>query len=144
MKVLDIEVTRTYIKSNRLIIENCKRKLGFVGILNISHEVSDSVMLISVDITPSIVSDTLHDYTALLRPRYYDNKEVGDEFYRGLELSSSQKDWDFLKFLPPEVMCGYALVKMLRSLANTFQTETGRVYTAEDILPSYMVKAALL
>ncbi len=137
-------MTQTHIKMNGLIIESCKRKHGFVGMLNISCKVGDNNQLTSVDITPSIVSDTLGVYTALLRPRHYDNKKVGDDFYTGLELSSSQKDWDFLKFLQPEVMCGYTLVKMLRSMADTFQTDNGRVYTAEDILPSYMVKTALL
>ncbi len=144
LKALGNEVTQRHIKSNGLIIENCKRKHGFVGMLNISCKLGDSIQVISVDITPSIVSDNLDGYTALLRPRHYDNKKVGHESYTGLELSSSQKDWDFLKYLQPEVMCAYALVKMLRSLADTFQTEKGKVYTAEDILPSYMVKTALL
>ena len=144
LKVLDTDVIRTYMKGNSLIIENCERKHGFVGMLNISCKVGDSNMLISVDITPSIVCNNLKEYTALLRPRHYDNKEIGDKFYTGLELSSSHKDWDFLRFLQPEVMCAYALVKMLRSVAKTFQTEKGKVYTAEDILPSYMVKTGLL
>ena len=144
LKALHAEVTQAYIKSNGLIIENFKRKHGFVGMPNISCQIGGRFQLISVDIAPCIVSHSLKGYTALLRPRHYDNKEVGDEYYQGLELSSSERDWDFLKFLPPEVMCAYALVKMLRSLADTFQTEEGRVYTAEDILPSYMVKTALL
>ena len=144
LKALDTEVTRTYIKSNGIIIENCQRKHGFVGMFNISCQLGSKMMLISVDITPSIVSHNLDGYTALLRPRHYDNQQVGVEFYNALELSSSQKDWDFLKLLHSEVICAYALVKMLRSLADTFQTKTGRVYTAEDILPSYMVKTALL
>ncbi len=144
LKALDTEAARTYMKSNKVILENCKRKHGFVGLLNLSCLLGEKIQLISVDITPSIVSDSLDGYTALLRPRHYDHKEVGDDFYNALELSSSQKDWDFLGFVQPEVMCGYALVKMLRSLADTFQTTQGKVYTAEDILPSYMVKTALL
>ncbi len=144
MKALDTEVTRDYIKNNSILIENCKRKHGFVGILNISCQLGGSIQLISVDIAPCIESDNLDGYIALLRPRHYDNKEVGKEFVSGLELSSSHKDWHFLKFVPPEVLCGYALVKILRSVAVTFQTEKGRVLTAEDILPSYMVKTALL
>ncbi len=144
LKALDTEVTRTYIKSDSLILENCKRRHGFVGMLNISCAVGGNIQLISVDIAPCIVSDNLNEYTALLRPRHYDNEEVGREFYQDLELSTSEKDWNFLKFLPPEVMCAYVLVKMLRSVAKTFQTEKGRVYKAEDILSSYMVKTALL
>ena len=144
LKALDTEVTRTYTKSNGFIIENCQRKHGFVGMLNISCQIGCSMLLVSVDIAPSIVSDNLDTYTALLRPRNYDNKEVGRKFYQGLELSSSQKDWDFLKFLQPEVICGYALVKMLRSVAKSFQTGQGRVCTVEDILPSYVIKTALL
>ena len=144
LKALDTEVTKAYMKSNGFAIENCKRKHGFVGMLSVSCKVGDNIQVISVDITPSIVSDNLGGYTALLRPRHYDNKEVGEEFYQGLELSSASRDWNFLKFLEPEVMCAYALVKMLRSLAETFQTHQGRIYTAEDILPSYMLKTALL
>ena len=144
MKALDTEVTRDYIKNNSILIENCKRKHGFVGMLNITCQLGGHIQLIAVDITPCIVSDNLDRYTALLRPRHYDNKQVGTDSWNNLELSSSQKDWDFLKFLQPELMCAYALVKMLRSLADTFQTKEGKVYTAEDILPSYMVKTALL
>ena len=144
LKVLDTEVIRTCMKSNRLMIENCKRKHGFVGMLNICCHMGTKVQFVSVDIAPSIVDDDLNEYTALLRPRHYDNKAVGREFFQGLELSSSEKDWNFLKFLQPEVICAYALVKMLRSLADTFQTEQGKVYTATDILPSYMMKTALL
>ncbi len=144
LKALDTKATRAYTKSNCFIIENCKRKHGFVGMLNLSWKVGDRIQLISVDIAPSIVSGYLDGYTALLRPRYYDNKEVGNKYWKGLELSSSHKDWDFLRFLHPEVMCAYALVKILRSLTGTFQTEKGMVYTAEEILPSYMVKSSLL
>ncbi len=144
LKALGNEVIRSHIKHNGFIIENCKRKHGFVGMLTISCQLGDSIQLITVDIAPCIVSDNLDGYIALLRPRLYDNTEVGEGFYTALELSSSHKDWDFLKYLQPEVMCGYALVKMLRSLAHTFQTEQGKVYTVEEILPSYMVKTALL
>ncbi len=144
LKALDTEPVRNYIKINGLIIENCRRKNGFVGMLIISCRVGDKIQLVSVDISPCIASDTLDGYTALLRPRVYDNKVVGEEFCQGLELSSSQKDWEFLKYLQAEVMCGYALVKILRSMAGPFQTERGRMYTAEDILPSYMVKTSLL
>ncbi len=112
--------------------------------LNLSCEVCDNIQYISVDITPSIVGDNLNGYTALLRPRHTDYKKVGNEFYQGLELSTSHKDWDFRKFLQPEVMCDYALVKMLPSLADTFQTEEGRVFSAEEILPSYMLNTAML
>ncbi len=112
--------------------------------LNIPCKLGDSIQLISIDITPSIVSDNLDRYTALLKPRHYDNKKVYDAFYTGLELSTSQKIWDFIKYLQQEIMCAYVLVKMLRSLEDTFQTGRGRVYTAENILPSYMVKTALL
>ncbi len=143
LKAIDTEVAQAYTKSTGLVIENCKRK-RFVGMLNLSCVVCNNVQLISVDIAPSIAGDNLNGYTALLRPRHTDYKQVGNEFYQGLELSTSHKDWDFLKFLQPEVMCGYALVKMLRSLADTFQTEEGRVFSAEEILPSYMVKTAML
>ncbi len=144
LKALNAEATSSYSKGNGLIIENCERRHGFVGMLNISCRIGDSIQLISVDIARSIVGGHLKAYTALLRPRNHDNEEVGSTYYHGLELSSSHKDWDFLKFLQPEVMCGYALVKMLRSMAGPFQTDKGRKYTAEDILPSYMVKMALL
>ncbi len=144
LKALDTDTTRDYIKSSNIILENCKRKHGFVGMLNVSWNSGDSIQLISIDITPNIMSENLGGHTALLRPRHYDNYKIGDDFYDALELSSSQKDWDFLKFLKPEVMCAYVLVKMLRSVAKTFQTAEGKTYTAEDILPSYMVKTALL
>ncbi len=144
LKALDSEATRCYIKRNCFVIENLRRKNGFVGMLYISCELDDSYQLISVDVIPTIVSDKLNGYVATLRPRHHGNKEVGDEFYQGLELSTSQKDWDLLKMLQPEVMCAYALVKMLRSLAVAFQTEQDRVYTAEELLPSYMLKTALL
>ncbi len=77
LKALGNEVIQRHIKRNGLIIENCKRKHGFVGMLNISCQLGDRFKLISVDITPSIVGDNLDGYTALLRPRHYDNKEVG-------------------------------------------------------------------
>ena len=144
LKALDTEAIHAYAKINHLVLENCIRKHGFVGMLSISCQVGGSIHLISVDIAPCIVTDKLKRYIALLRPRHHGNKEIGRDFLRGLELSSSQTDWDFLKFLPSEVMCGYALVKLVRSVADTFQTREGKVYTAEDILPSYMVKVALL
>ncbi len=144
LKALDTEATRSYTKRNNFVIENCKRKHGFVGMLNISCQLGDCIQLISVDIAPNMVRDNLDGYTALMRPRQCEDIELGDDVFMSVELSSAKKDWDFLKFLHPEVMCGYALVKMLRSVAGTFQTEQGRVYSAEDILPSYMLKSALL
>ncbi len=144
LKTLDSETIRNYIKINGFTIENWRRQNGFVGLLHISWQLEDRYQLISVDVIPTIVCDNLSRYTATLRPRHHDNKEVGDEFYQALELSSSRKDWDFLKFLQPEVLCAYTLVKILRSLAKTFQSDQGRVYKAEDILPSYLIKTSLL
>ncbi len=103
-----------------------------------------NIQFLTVDIAPSIVSGNFNGYTALLRPRHHDNKQVGEELQRGLELSSSHKDWDFLKCLPSEVICGYSVVKMLRSFGTTFHSETGHMYTSEELLPSYMIKMALL
>ncbi len=144
VKALDTEAVRESLRLNRIIIENLKRKHGFVGILNVSFQGGDNIQFMSVDIAPSIVSGNFDGYTALLRPRHHDNKQVGKELQRGFELSSSHKDWDFLKFLPSEVMCGYSLVKMLRSLGTTFQTKSRHIYMPQEILSSYMIKMALL
>ena len=43
-----------------------------------------------------------------------------------------------------EVLCGYTLAKLLRSLASTFQSKDGQIYKVEDVLPSYMLKTTLL
>ncbi len=145
MEALQTSAVRQYMKETGLVIENCKRKHGFVGMLNVCCSGSSSTIHpISVDVTPCVESESLCGYAALVRPRHYDNKMVGPESNHLLELSSSKKDWDFLKYVPLEVLCGYTLVKLLRSLADTFQTESGKEYTAEDILPSYMVKTSLL
>ncbi len=133
-----------FLNKTGLIIENCKRKHGFVGMLTMSCNVNGNRLQISVDLAPCIETDRLYRYTALLRPRHYDKKWATSESPVILELSSSKKDWDFLQYVPLEVLCGYTLVKLVRSLAGTFQTEDGRVYTAEEILPSYMLKTALL
>ena len=144
LKALETKTIQDYIKNVCLAIENCKRKHGFVGMLNVSCQASDRIQWISVDIAPAIVSDKLDGFIALLRPRHHDNKQIGKEYPQGLELSTSQKDWDFLKCLPSEVICGYTLVKIIRPLTGKSPSKTGKVFSAEHILPSYMLKTALL
>ena len=133
-----------FLNRTGLVIENYKKKHGFVAMLNVSCKVNRNMHQISIDLAPCVESDQLYGYTALLRHRYYNNKLENPANIPCFELSSSKLDWAFLKYVPLEVLCGYTLVKLLRSLAHTFQAEDGRVYTAEDILPSYMLKTALL
>ena len=98
----------------------------------------------SVDVVPCIDSEPTWGYTPLLRPKENKHGRLGVDFDAGLELSSSEKDWNFLKYVPMEVLCGYTLTKLLRSQASTFKAEDEQVYKAEDILPSYMLKTAIM
>ncbi len=131
-------------KEMRISVENCKRKNGFVGMLKLSYKTADCIQVISVDLAPCVDHDKLEGYIALLRPRHSEARMVGEEFHRGLELSSSKNDWGMFRCLPYEVLCGYTLVKVLRSLTGTFQTASGAIYDSDVILPSYMLKAGLL
>ncbi len=131
-------------KEMRIAVENCKRKNGFIGMLKLSHKPGDCIQLISVDLAPCVDDDKLDGYIALLRPRHSDARMVGEEFHNGLELSSSKKDWGMFRSLPYEVLCGYTLIKVLRSMTGTFQTASGAIYDSDVILPSYMLKAGLL
>ena len=141
---IDSEAVRSLLARRKIVLENCKRKNGFVGMVNISCLCGPSWCTISVDVAPCIENAELDDYIALLRPRHYENKLLGTEFQRGLELSSSLKDWNLLQYFPEEVMLGYTLVKILRSVTKSFQTADGDILTAEDMLPSYLIKSALL
>ena len=131
-------------KKMRVAVENCKRKNGYVGMLTLSYKPADCIQLISVDLAPCVQDDQLDGYIALLRPRHSETRMVGEEYHRGLELSSSQKDWNLLQCLPYEVLCGYTLVKVLRSLTGPFETASGAIYDSDAILPSYMLKTGLL
>ncbi len=133
-----------YMKEMRIAVETCKRKNGFVGMLKLSYRPGAYIHSISVDLAPCIQDDQLDGYIALLRPRHSEARMVGEEYHRGLELSSSQKDWNLLRCLPYEVLCGYTLVKVLRSLTGTFETASGAIYDSDAILPSYMLKTGLL
>ncbi len=144
MKALATTAVTQCLVNSGFTVEHCKRKHGFVGMLELSCKIDGHLQLMSVDLVPCVDSERLDGYIALLRPRHYDNQIVGDEFYKGFELSSSQKDWGLLKSVPVEVLYGYTLVKLLRSQAKSFQAEDQRVYTPEAILPSYLLKTALL
>ncbi len=141
---IDSEAVRLLLARQKIVLENCKRKNGFVGMVNISCVWGASWRSISVDVAPCVENTELDDYLALLRTRHYENKMLGTEFQRGLELSSSLKDWNLLQYFPEEVMLGYTLVKILRSVTESFQTADGDILTVEDILPSYLIKTALL
>ncbi len=133
-----------HMKEMRISVENCKRKNGFVGMLKLSYKPGDCIQVISVDLAPCVDDDKLDGYIALLRPRHSEARMVGEEFHRGFELSSSKKDWIMFRSLPYELLCGYTLVKVLRSLTGTFQTASGAIFDSDDILSSYMLKAGLL
>ncbi len=128
-------------KEMRIAVENCN---GYVGMLTLSYKPGNCIQLIAVDLAPCVQDDQLDGYIALLRPRHSDTRMVGEEYHRGLELSSSQKDWNLLRCLPCEVLCGYTLVKVLRSLTGTFKTANGAIYDSDAILPSYMLTTGLL
>ncbi len=141
---------KQFLCQNSITIESCHRKHGFTGTMyvmcesfgNLSRRKSEPIC-IAVDMTPAI---QIKDYMCLLHVRHYDNKQAEHFFPTRLELSSSQKDWDLLKHVPQEVLYGYTMVKLLRSLPKTCQSsESGkRTFTVDDILPSYMVKSSLL
>ncbi len=141
MKTMDSQVVRTFIKENGLVIENYRRKYGYVSMLTLSFKGHSSLNVITVDVVPCV---DVGGIMALFRQRTYDNKLIGVDSTRILELSSSQQDWNFLMNIPPEIISGYTLAKLLRSLVGTFQAQNGRVYTAEEIIPSYLLKTALL
>ncbi len=98
---------------------------------------------IAVDVAPSI---QIKDYMCMLHVRHYDNQQADTCFPTRLELSSSQMDWNLLKYVPQEVLCGYTIVKLLRSLAKTFENgdSNKRTFKAEVILSSHMVKTSIL
>ena len=141
---------KQFLCQNSITIESCHRKHGFTGTMYVMCESFDNLprrksepICIAVDVTPAI---QIKDYMCLLHVCHYDNKQAGHFFPTRLELSSSQKDWDLLKYVPQEVLHGYTMVKLLRSLPKTFQGSESdkRTFTVGDILPSYMVKSSLL
>ncbi len=143
LELLKGTASRTFLQQHGIAIENVNRKHGFVGTMNVSccSSSDDRPRPISVDIAPCVEGEEFEGFTALLGPRYYEGRVVGN---MGLELSSFKKDWAVLEFCPKEVLGGYTLVKLLLSLTKTFQTSSGTVYSCEYIMPSYMAKTTLL
>ncbi len=142
MQALGTKSVSQFLERNSIVIENYQRKYGCVVMLTLACKGKDGIQPMTVDVAPCI--DDIYRYTPLLRPKKYETSQPEVEYITGLELSSYKKDWDFLKYVPMEVLCGYVLVKLLRSQTSTFQTEDGEVYQSEDILPSYMLKTTLL
>ena len=145
MKAIESKPLCQFLKQSGIVIEHYQRKHGFVGNLTLSCHGSHGIQTMSVDVVPCFEGNW--GYTPLLRPKKYEKDQYWSTYRygeRALEVSSYTKDWEFLKYVPVEVLCGYVLAKLLRSQASTFQAEDGQVYSAEDILPSYMLKTALL
>ena len=151
MQSFRTKAVQEYLHKNFICIDNCHRKNGFTGTLYVrcgSRAASDyhtkgKMTSIAVDVTPGIQVD---EFICLLFPRHYDRQQVGHFYPTRLELSTSMKDWILLKYVPPEIMHGYILVKLLRPLTKTFQPKDSskRIFSADDILPSYMIKSSLL
>ncbi len=148
LRALQSETVREALLAAGIAVENCQRKHGFVGMLQFTCWSEDytSTRQLTADIAPCIENSSLEDYIALLGARHFEGKQIGDRFHKGFELSSSRKDWNVLKYAPPEVLGGYTLIKLLRSHTQSFTAESGikAYYTAEEILPSYMLKMGLL
>ena len=159
LRSLQGDTVKDFLCQNRIAIESCHRKHGFSGTMFVTCESLGTMFVtcdslghipdkksepisIAVDVIPVI---KLKEYLCLLHVRHYDNKQEGLSFPKRLELSSSELDWNLMKYVPQEVLCGYTLVKLLRSMAKTFQDDSSkRTLTADNILPSYMVKSSLL
>ena len=149
LRSLQGDSVKEFLGQNSVAIESCHRKHGFTGTMFVTCESIDHIsgkqsepISIAVDVTPGI---QLKDYMCLLHVRHYDNEQEGLFFPTRLELSSSEVDWNLIKYVPQEVLCGYTVVKLLRSMAKTFQADSSkRTFRADAILPSYMVKSSLL
>ncbi len=141
---------KEFLCKNSITIDSCHRKHGFTGTIFVTCKGFDHIsgrpsepICIAVDVAPAI---QIKDYLCLLHVRHYDNAQVGHVFPTRLELSSSQKDWNLIRYIPQEILYGYTMIKLLRSLPKTFQKAdiSQRTFTADVILPSYMVKSSLL
>ncbi len=149
LQAIQGDAVKSFLWQNSIAIDSCHRKHGFNGTMYVTcgsldntSERQPEARCIAVDVAPVV---QVRDYMCLLHVRHYDNQQVDPAFPASFEISSSQMDWNLIQYVPQEVLCGYTMVKLLRSIPKTFQSDSSkRTFTANAVLPSYMVKTSLL